>query len=236
MKLKKFLSMMLSVIMLLTAVVQPVLAIDGNKQSDAVVEAVGYQSVANKIAVAEEITMVPTEKGNMYYYWGNNSFVVKDNNGYYAVEINEDFTQFVVNGKTFSIAINENKPSVLAGTYATDWVTMYDTNNTFDVGGMPHSVVGGLIGSAIGSFIPSVGLSTIIGGVLGTLAGTFLGGVFPVDYKITVMLYKRFRYIQMAQPTVIEYYERVAVYGGPANNINTTLYYNTDTYTQEYWD
>jgi hypothetical protein len=38
-------------------------------------------------------------------------------------------------------------------------------------------------------------------------------------------------------PTVMEYYERIAVYGGPADDLyEDEFYYNARTYTQEYWE
>ena len=240
MKYKRFISMMMSLLMLFTIVFQPALAAD-IKEIDSIVAAVKYQSVADKIAVAHETTIVPQKTGNIYYYWGDNSFVVKDNSGYYFVEYNEDFTQFSVNGKTFDISgklfdvtVEGTERSTLAVTYPTAWTTMYDTNNSFDVGGLPHSVVGGLIGAAVGTLTPAGGVSTIVGTVVGALGGMFLGGVFPIDYKITVMLYKRFRILEPAMPTIVEYYERTAVYGGPSNDLyEDELYYDTRTYTQE---
>lgn len=247
MKFKRLISLIMSFMMLFTITSQPVLAANIQKKSEvtlSLVTAAKYQDVEDKIAVAHETTVVPQETGNIYYYWGNNSFVVKDSNGYYFVEYNDTFTQFSVNGKIFNasgklfeVSREGNEESTLAITYPTSWSTMYDTNNSFDVGGLPHSVVGGLIGAAVGTLAPSGGISTIVGTVVGALAGMFLGGVFPIDYKITVKLYKRYRILEPSMPTVIEYYERTAVYGGPSDNLyESELYYNTDTYTREYWE
>lgn len=240
MKSKRFFSIMLSVLIIFTMVVQPAVATsiyENPEEEVSIVEAVGYQSVATEIAAAQEITVVPQETGNIYYYWGINSFVVKDNSGYYFVEFNKDFTQFEVNGKSFDITKNENRSSALATTFPTAWSTMFDTNNSFDVGGLPHSVVGGIIGGAIGSLIPGPKLSIAVGTVIGSLAGMFTGGVFPIDYKITVMFYKKVRVLEPGTPTIMEFYERIAIYGGPSNNLrDTELYYDARTYTEEYWE
>ena len=201
-----------------------------------IVKPVTYQDVAEEILMSHETTEIHQETGDYYYFWGDNSFVVKDSTGYYFVQYSEDFTQFSVNGKTFNRAfnavLNENEATPFEATYPSDWYIVYNTNNTFDVGGLPHSVVGGLIGSAVGSLIPSGGLSTMVGAVVGALGGMFLSGVFPVDYKITVMALKQFRILSVG-PAEIEYYEREVVYGGPAAQLqSTTLYFDSRSYIE----
>lgn len=247
MKSKRYISMIMSFIVLFTIVTQPVSAANLQKRPEeavSTVKAIQYQDVSDKIAAAHKTTVVHRATGDIYYYWGTNSFVVEDNNGYYFVEFNDALSQFSVNGKLFNISgvlIDSSRgvgrENTLAITYPTPWTTVYDISNSFDVGGLPHSVVGGLIGAAVGTLVPSGGISTIVGTVVGALAGMFLSGVFPMDYKITVMLYKKVRTLEPGIPTVMQFYERTAVYGGPSNNLyETRLYYNTDTYTREYWE
>lgn len=240
---KRYLSFLLLATMLFTLGAQPVLAADVHMkvvEPEAAVLPVEYEQVATKIAAAQEETVVKQGTDDIHYYWNTDSFVVKDSSGYYSVEINESFTQFVVNGKTFDITKSENNvegTSVAAVTYPTPWSTMHDTTNTFDVGGLPYSVVGGLIGTAIGTMLPGGAISAIGGNVVGALAGMFIGGIFPSDYNITVKFLQRYRFLEPTQPTVMEFYERTAVYGGPSNNLyKTQLYYDTNTYTREFWD
>ena len=65
----------------------------------------------------------------------------------------------------------------------------------------------------------------------------YLNGQFPLDYKITVCYFKKYRIIELGPPLAIEYYERIAIYGGPANNLyQNTLYYNTRTWTEYSWE
>lgn len=241
-QLKKFLSLILSIAILFAVGMQPVLASNVYKETvetEASVQPVGYRQVAMKMAVAESETVVKQNTGDIHYYWGENYFVVQDENGYYFVEIDDGFSYFIVNGKTFSIEESKSAASIAAKAVTSNsknWSTAYDINTTFDVGGLPHSVVGGLIGGAIGTLVPGPVLSTVIGAVLGTLIGTFLTGVFPVDYKLTVQYLKRLRTLELALPTVIEFYERTAIYGGPNRNLyETTLHYSTRTYTEQYW-
>lgn len=238
--LKKLCSLLLSVVMVVLLGVQPALATDKHEkfeEDEAIVAPVEYQSVANKISETQKETVIQQGTENIHYYWGTDFFVVGDGNGYYIVNIIDDFTQFTVNGMTFDITVNESVVNTAAITYPTPWTIAVDTNNSFDVGGLPHSVVGGLIGAAVGSQIPSAGLSTIVGTVLGSLAGMFIGGVFPVDYKLTVKFQKMIRILEPGNPTIIEHHDRVAIYGGPSNNLYaTTFCYDTNTYTREAWE
>ena len=237
---KRIWGMLLAVTMLFSTGMQPALAANMNESASEnrfIVFPMEYQSVAAKIAAAHEETVVQQEEGNIHYYWGINGFVVQDNSGYYFVEINEEATQFTVNGKAFEITKCETATNIGAITYSDTWGTMFDINQTFDVGGMPLSVVGGLIGSALGSAVPSGGVSTIVGAVLGTLAGTYLNGVFPIDYKLTVIFLKQVRLLVAGNPSVLEYNEEFGVYSGPVNDLyETELYYNTKTYTDEYYE
>ena len=101
---------------------------------------------------------------------------------------------------------------------------------------MPYSVVGGLIGGAVGTLVSPTWVSVLVSTLVGTFAGMFIGGVFPIDYKLTLMLYKAVRILDPNMPVVMEYYERTEVYGGPATNLyRDEIYYDSITYTQEYW-
>lgn len=221
---KRVWALLLVIAMMLAIGAQPVMAAENHSVTPA-----NYKSVAAKIAAAQEETVISQPDGDIHYYWGEDFFVVHDNSGYYLVEINEDFTHFYVNGKRYDISTNEAAVDIASVTFPTAWITIADTNNSFDVGGLPCSVVGGLVGGVVGGAVGSA--------VAGAVAGMFLGGIFPIDYKITVLFLKKSRIAEPGVPTIMEYYERVAVYGGPSSNLyQTELYYNTRTYIREQWD
>lgn len=191
------------------------------------VSSVEYETVAAEIAAAQTETTVTQGAETIHYYWGDNSFVVHDDSGYYFVEINENFTQFLVNGKSFEIFSNTRGIS-----YLVDWYPLHDFEKTFDVGGLPHSVVGGLIGSAVGSLF-SGGTAVVVGAVAGAMAGMFLSGMFPVDYKLTVSFQQMFHILDPNIPVVAEFYEEIHVYGGPSNDLyESELYSDVRTYTE----
>ena len=237
---KKFLAMVLSTAILFTMAAEPALATNihaSQEKAVSLVQPVEYQNVVKQIMEAQEETIISQGTGDIHYYWNDNSFVVKDSNGYYFVEINDAFTQFTVNGKEFAITRTINSTNNYGITFPTAWSTLYDTSNTFDVGGLPFSVLGGLIGSAVGALFTREVVGAIVGSVVGALAGMFLNGVFPVDYKITVELLKKYRVFEPGRPTIFEYYEEIGVYGGPSNNLyQDELYYNASTYKEEEWE
>ncbi|MCR5293872.1 MAG: hypothetical protein K6E30_01695 [Lachnospiraceae bacterium] len=75
MKSKRLISMIVSFIVLFTAVSQPISAANIEKRSEeaiSIVTAIQYQDVADKIAEAYKTTVVPQKMGNIYYYWGTN--------------------------------------------------------------------------------------------------------------------------------------------------------------------
>ena len=113
------------------------------KENGAVVPALEYQSVADKIAIAQEKSTVRIGAETVHYYWSENSFVAQDSNGYYYVEINEDFTQFNVNGKAYDITRISNNTGVPIPndvSYPTEWSTIY-----IAIGAVAESVTAVLI-------------------------------------------------------------------------------------------
>lgn len=235
---KRFTSLFLALAMVLglsgQAFAAEVQKADENAVS--IVKPVTYQDVAEEILMSHETTEIHQETGDYYYFWGDNSFVVKDSTGYYFVQYSEDFTQFSVNGKTFNRAfnavLNENEATPFEATYPSKWYIGYDETYVFDVGGLPHSVVAGLISGKLASYVSGPIVSALVGAVVGAVGGMFLSGVFPVDYKITVMTLKQFRILSVG-PTEIEFYEREVVYGGPAAQPqSTTLYFDSRSYIE----
>ena len=79
-------------------------------------------------------------------------------------------------------------------------------------------------------------LACSIGVVVGSVAGVLIGGVFPVDYKLTVSFNRKSRILAPLYPTVVEFQERANVYGGPSRNLYQRCFYsNTCNYTVEQW-
>ena len=241
MKTRKTVSVLLSVVMIIVLASQPILATNAENSANSAtaVSAIDYQSIADKITEAKESFSVPSGDSFFDYYWGSNYFVVHDESGYYYVEHNDDFTLFYVNGIEFNfkLAVYNNHATSFRDDYPTQWFTIYNTTDTYNVGGLPSSVIGGIIGAAIGSLVPGLLLSAIVSIVVGSLASTLIDGKLPLDYKITVRFFKQYRIITLGPPLTIEYYERIGVYGGPSTNLyQSTLYYNTRTYTEYNWE
>lgn len=242
MKTRRIVSVVLAIMMAFSMISHSALTVDAREVGgNSFVNALEYQSVASEIVAAKQTTVIPHEAGNTYYYWNDNSFVVKDNSGYYRVEISEDLTQFVVNGRVFPITsfiVAEKEPTSnnKAMTYPTPWATAYNINNSFEVGGMAVSIVVGIVVSIVARNI-SAGLKSIVAlNVANSMASTFLSGVLPVGYTLTTTIYVRTRTIAPIYPTVVEFDERVGVYGGPSNNPRKhTFCYNTANYTVEQW-
>ena len=134
---KRLMPLLLSICMMFIIGTQSAAAVVMNekmKENGAVVPALEYQSVADKIAIAQEKSTVRIGAETVHYYWSENSFVAQDSNGYYYVEINEDFTQFNVNGKAYDITRISNNTGVPIPndvSYPTEWSTIYDETFTF---------------------------------------------------------------------------------------------------------
>ena len=232
--LKRLLPLVLSICMLFTIGTQSAAAATMNECS-AAVPALEYQSVTDKIAVAQEETTVQIGTETAHYYWGENSFVVQDSSGYYYVEINEDFTQFFVNGKAYDITRRSNDTGIAIPndvTYPTEWSTIYDEVLSFNVGGLAIGIAGGIIGGTIATYFSSKLLNIAIGAVTGALSSTFIDGFFPMDYELSVDYLKM---IRMLGPIEMEHFDAVGVYGGPPDDIyETEFYYGIDNYVKEY--
>lgn len=121
-------------------------------------------------------------------------------------------------------------------TYPTPWVTLYDMHDVYDLGGQPLSITSSIITSALlGKYAGPTGM--VVGAVVGSLGGMFLNGKLPIDYNITVDFLKQTRILEAGLPTIFEYYERLGIYGGPANNLyQTELFYDTRTYTRDIYE
>ena len=238
--LKKIASLMLSAVMLFSLAAPSASAIvpDENIEAKPSVDPVTYQAVASEIIKAKNETVVQQAGENYHYYWDENSFIVKDSSGYYFVEINEDFTKFFVNGKAFEITTrNANNSNGI--TYPTSWVTSIDAERTFDVGGIPASVAGGMLASAITSGLAvftgglSAWVKVIVENFVSAVAGVVIDGLLPIDFLVTVHYLMKYRIIEPALPTIIEYYSSVTIYSGTSKDLyKDVLVFDDRTYQE----
>ena len=235
---KRLMPLLLSICMMFIIGTQSAAAVVMNekmKENGAVVPALEYQSVADKIAIAQEKSTVRIGAETVHYYWSENSFVAQDSNGYYYVEINEDFTQFNVNGKAYDITRISNNTGVPIPndvSYPTEWSTIYDETFTFDVGELPPSIIAGLVSSVLTGLTKNPYISIAIGAIAESVTAVLIDGLFPTDYVLTVKFYKE---IRMLGPIEMEHFDKISIYGGPSSSpYKTTFYFGSEPYVKEY--
>ena len=141
-------------------------------------------------------------------------------------------------GMAVCIPAQEIEPAAVAGENAVgDWAVVDEDEKTYDVGGMPVSIVASLIvGSTVIKTTGSV-KAAIASAVASAVVAVILGAEFPLDYKITVTYLKEIRIVDPGPlPVVVEYHENVGVYGGPSDDLyETTFHEYDDTWTEEAW-